>query len=548
MRRCVVQTGRANLRRWGSAAAAARVEIDVPRVEIDVPEADERVLELQEGLNTLQTSAFTTATSGRNLLLIGAAGTGKSHVTRVIREVVRHKERNVAACAPFGVAACNVNGFTIHSTFGLPMAELEQLSKLSVSDPEFRKLRDKIVKHSFKHRREVWESLDTLIIDEVSTCDALTFSLLDYIARVVKQRNEPFGGVQVICVGDFLQLPPVHGDWAFNSPAFQRLFSDTGSVVQLKEVLRQSEDIEFLEMLNYLRTLHPDDRLGQEFCQALIKKTCRMEGDHDKKGKKFDPNKCTRLVPLRRMADKANAKHLDALTTEANHFHAFDTPMSLDEALQSSRSEKLSKTALNDIDGMLDVMLNNSKFDTEILLKKDARVMQTSNLQPRRGPSVGKNSSADQRIANGHTGVIKDFVVPKESRQTEDYKLWASLRRKLGQKEEVPLVKWDHIRYETPVLPHMMTVGDHYTTAGYVKKRLQLPICLSWAVTAHKCQGMTISGQVAVSLASSFAPGQIYVALSRSKTGASTFVSGMDKIGRGFSASKEALNYLGIKA
>ncbi|KAJ9461609.1 hypothetical protein DIPPA_61635 [Diplonema papillatum] len=515
------------------ARFAKRAVAERPAVEDESRKV--RVVEkLSRGLNEKQRSAFATAGSGEHLLLMGAAGTGKSHATRVIRHERIFAGQSVAICAPFGVAACNVSGYTMHSTFALDSRPLDIMRNTLPDSKLYKDARNMLVKRSLKQRKQLWKQIDTLLIDEISTCDATTFDLLDFMARTIKQRDVPFGGVQVIAVGDFLQLPPVEGDWVFKSEKFRELFN-SGNTVQLDDVLRQN-DTEFLETLNFIRTLHPDHALGRELAKQLIHKTC-VTG-------KEAPADAVKLVPLRNMAVSWNKKCLAALPTEPQAFHAYDSSPRLDPELSSAGGgARLKKSDMPALDQRLTKLLQHSRFDAEVCIKKGARVMHLQNTHR----SFGKNASSVEAIVNGHTGVVTGFDVPPEAQRSQDYENWAELRRseKLG--TEVPIVRWDHSRCSSFVLPVMSNVGDAWLTLGYVKDRIQLPLALAWAITAHKCQGMTLPGNVSVSINRTFAHGQAYVALSRSQSGEKTFVSGVDDVTRdGFSADVDALEYLGI--
>eukprot|EP01059_Diplonema_ambulator_P035592 TRINITY_DN8438_c0_g1_i1.p1 TRINITY_DN8438_c0_g1~~TRINITY_DN8438_c0_g1_i1.p1 ORF type:complete len:543 (+),score=153.38 TRINITY_DN8438_c0_g1_i1:74-1630(+) len=496
--------------------------------------------EITKGLNELQMAAYRKVQCGGNLLLMGAAGTGKSHVTRAMRAGMLASGRNVACCAPFGVAACNVDGFTIHSTFGINVNDFSTYSNLPDQDtPTGRKLRDKIAKNSWRHRKKLWEVLDTLFIDEISTCDKNTITILDHMGRLFKEVNEPFGGIQVVAVGDFLQLPPVNGAWAFESPVFNEIFNDS-SVIQLHEVIRQNTDTEYTETLNFIRTLHPDDRTAIMYAKELLKQTCHVELE--------PPADSTRLVPLTRMALAHNSKQLAALNHPEFIYTAFDSEkprLDLDMATMfknmTGESVKRKKDDAHVVQA-LDAMLNRGRIDAELVLKKGARVMHLFNNAK---GILNKNSS--EKVVNGHTGVVVGFDRPPSSQETADYRLWAAKRRELRLPVEIPVVRWDHSDFKSYVQPIKWSVGDIWNTHCYVKDRIQLPLALCWAITAHKCQGMTVEGKVSVSLASSFAPGQGYVSLSRSKSGSVTYVDGINSSNKGFSASPAALNYLGIK-
>eukprot|EP01064_Diplonema_japonicum_P013311 TRINITY_DN2083_c0_g3_i1.p1 TRINITY_DN2083_c0_g3~~TRINITY_DN2083_c0_g3_i1.p1 ORF type:complete len:538 (+),score=53.46 TRINITY_DN2083_c0_g3_i1:116-1729(+) len=499
-------------------------------------------LEITRDLNTAQKIAYDRVASGENLLLMGAAGTGKSHATRAMRAGRLVSGKNVAACAPYGVAACNVDGFTVHSTFGINVNDFEAYSMFpNDSSNAAQAIRQKLLSHSLKHRKKLWEVLDTLFIDEISTCDRATITLLDFMAKQVRGNDKPFGGIQIVGVGDFLQLPPVNGRWAFESPVFPELFEDQ-NIVQLNDVIRQNGDREFTETLNFIRTLHPNDATAMMYAKELIKKTCNTSQTEP-------PSDAVRVVPLTRMAVNYNAKQLDLLKSPIITYTAFDSAKPRIDSELASMYKKVTGAALKRstpdarVVQTLDSMLARGRFDAEIVIKKGARIMHLFNNTK----GIISNKGSSEKIVNGHSGVVIGFEKPNEKSRTAEYELWSAKRLEAGLGVEVPIIKWDHNKRTSPVLPVKLVVGDMWNTNCYIKERVQFPICLSWAMTAHKCQGMTIEGKVSVSLRGSFAPGQSYVSLSRSKSGDLTYVDGIEKAGKGFAASPVALQYLGIQ-
>ena len=486
-------------------------------------------------LNTLQKQAQDRATNGESLLVMGAAGTGKSHVTRAIRAGLIKNNKYVACCAPFGVAACNVDGFTIHSTFGIGVDDLENYRKIQATAPgstASTDLRRKITRASYSSRGALWDSMDTLMLDEISTCDSSTFEVLDYIAKIVKQNDKPFGGIQVIGIGDFLQLPPVNGHWAFHSDSYREVFGT--SVIQLNEVLRQ-DDAAFLDTLNVIRILHPRDKLSRMIAIEQLKSTCRTTDPV--------PVDAVRLVPLRVMANRYNAKRLSELMTPLFNYHAYDTVTYIDESMaENINISNLTAMQSQEIESSLLQLLETCRLTPELSLRKGCRVMNLVN-RPLREDITNKSSS--ESIVNGHTGVVVAFRIPKDHETNDFYREWAAHRREDGLDAMVPVVRWDHNKEKTLVLPTEVIVGSSYVTHARCRSRLQFPIGLAWAITAHKCQGMTIQGNVSVSLRSTFAPGQGYVSLSRGKSGNNTYIDGLENVTEGLCASPEALRYLG---
>ena len=529
------------------AAKEADAKDELYSEEVKAKRRLEAKMMLTYGLNERQTESFHIADRGASLLLIGAAGTGKSEVTRRIREGRILSGCAVAACAPFGVAACNVNGFTIHSTFSISTHDLSQLETLEPGTDTWDKLREKIATQSYKDRKELWQTMNTLVIDEISTCNSTTFAILDYMAKLFRRNDKPFGGIQVVAVGDFLQLPPVEGDWAFNCQEFEDLFgSDGAKCVELTEVVRQADDPDFMELLHVIRNLDPDkdETVEHYFVKELLQRTCSVIESSEKL-----PPDCVRIVPLRAMAEKYNLTRMQSLDAKtSNMYISYDSNMRIDTALSSSflgssvNASKTSARELLNIDKILDDMLGHSKAETVLELRKGARVMQLSNVTH---TNLASNADSGKQVVNGHTGTVVDFVNSSElTKMSQHTDMWTRLRKRDNMPSKLPLVKWDHSRQSSIVQPGMTQVGDVYNTKCRIKKRLQLPLAPAWAITAHKCQGMTLEGNVSVSMKHSFAPGQCYVALSRSKLGKATYIDGLQDSIRGLYASREALDFL----
>ena len=197
---------------------------------------------LLSGLSAEQAAAAERALSGESLFLTGAAGTGKSHLLKyIIQELTaRHGEDKVAVTAPTGIAAINVGGVTIHSFAGIGQGR-----------GDTRALVEKVFKNS--KAKLNWTQTSTLVLDEVSMLSNELFDLLDHIGRKLRgQHQQPFGGMQLILCGDFFQLPPVKGRYAFQGRSWSEANLQKGTVV-LKQAHRQQDDAAFAALLNQLR-------------------------------------------------------------------------------------------------------------------------------------------------------------------------------------------------------------------------------------------------------------------------------------------------------
>src|SRR5690606_7026163 len=194
------------------------------------------------------------------IFLTGKAGTGK---TTLLREIVASTHKNVAVVAPTGIAALNAKGVTIHSMFLLPFANFVPDDNF-VSEHVRTENRHSLKRH-FKIRNEkkrLIQSLELLIVDEVSMLRADVLDAMDFMLRFVRRNNLPFGGVQLIFIGDLLQLPPVvkSEEWQVLQKFYRGIYFFNAHVLQdyppvyieLDKVFRQT-DYEFLDILNAIR-------------------------------------------------------------------------------------------------------------------------------------------------------------------------------------------------------------------------------------------------------------------------------------------------------
>lgn len=376
------------------------------------------------------------------ILLTGRAGTGKTRLVHYIRS--RPGGDLQATVAPTGIAALNARAQTIHSFFHLEHAVLDarQLSKGGKFGSLYRRMK-------------------RLVIDEISMVRADVIDAVDARLRQVRMDNRPFGGVQIIMAGDFLQLPPVvqDHDWpmleslgyaapyAFNAHALQALPVAT---ITLDRVWRQDEP-DFVDMLGAIRS-----RDGIE--HALERLNARCVGPH-RAG--IQP---LLLTPTRAAAERYNNQGIAALGEKRTSFRgSFERDFAMGAV--------------------------NLPVPERIDLAPGARVMAVRNDPG--GRFVNGSLGTVTRIDNDD-GVFVQF----DRRREEDLVgpvTWEKIRQRWNEAEQ---------RIESEV-------------AGSYK---QIPLIHAWAVTIHKAQGLTLD-DVRVDLgAGAFAPGQVYVALSRVRT------------------------------
>ena len=392
-------------------------------------------------------SAINAVSKGKSIFITGRAGTGKSTLLTYLREEVL--KDNFVVVAPTGVAAINVGGSTIHKFFGF----LPDITFQHIDSTEYHPRSQKIMKN-----------LKTLIIDEISMVRA---DLLDCVDKALRKYGpkptKPFGGVQVIFVGDLFQLSPIvtesekeflysHYDtpFFFSSHGYQSIHMHK---VVLQKVYRQSE-IDFLEILNGIR-------VNQTTPAILDLLNTRVLPD-------FEPSKDTffiTLVATNAMANTINQRELEKLKGDAHKSQAHITG-----AL--SKSEYPAELEINFKVGSQIMMLNNDAENRWV--NGTLATIEAINLDdPRKDPYI----------------IIK--VASSEERYNVNKHMWDIKRP----------------RSEGKVLV--------YDTIGTFS---QFPFMLAWAITIHKSQGKTFENVIINLAAKAFAAGQLYVALSRCTT------------------------------
>lgn len=380
------------------------------------------------------------------IFVSGRAGTGKTTLVTHLRDTL---DGNVVVVAPTGVAALQVRGVTIHSFFKFP-------PRLIFPEEDIKKLKD----------RRLYSKIRLLIIDEVSMVRADIVDAIDLFLRVNgPKEGVPFGGVQVLFVGDLFQLPPVVRSEelevlrsrSYEAPYFfhaMALHRQELTCIELKKIYRQ-KDAEFTALLN-------DIRVDRNISAALeiLNSTCYSDQD---------------------------SLNDHAITLTTNNAKADSINLMQSQAIQS---EPILLTG--QISGRFNVDERNLPAPMNLTLKVGARVMLTANDQ-----------SYPKRWVNGSLGVVRSI--------TADY-VKVELDHPINKVYvEVPKSQWETYQYEFDDLTQQIKPVVIGTYSQY-------PLMLAWAVTIHKSQGKTLE-QVRVDLSGgAFAPGQVYVALSRCTT------------------------------
>lgn len=384
--------------------------------------------------------------SGHNVFITGSAGTGKSFLLKHIIEYFKKHHKTLAVCGSTGIAAVNVGGVTLHSWAGIGLATepVEEVAK-------------RLIQSESKGFRNI-KTIDHLAIDEISMISA---SLLDYVNelfQIIRKSDKPFGGMQIITFGDFLQLPPVSNDEKLERFAFH---AESWKAAQfrchvLKKVFRQ-EDQEFAECLNSVRK------------GIITPQVSAILNECYKRKDAFSEINPVILHTHNKNVDAINIGRLNGLDGELMVYGAIDSG--------SPRGRKV---------------LEKCILPERLELKEGAQVMLCVNLD------VGNG------LANGSLGIVTDFE--------------KSFSRR------VPVVKFSN-GHEQTIDFHRWEVREN---SELIAERMQIPLRLAWAITAHKSQGMTLD-KVVIHLAGVFEYGQAYVMLSRAKSKEGLFIANGNK-------------------
>ena len=392
----------------------------------------------------------------RHIFLTGKAGTGK---TTFLKYIINNTYKKAVVAAPTGVAAINAGGVTLHSLFQLPFGSFipENVSLPSfnsqINTPQTLHRESKFN----TNKRQLIQELELLIIDEVSMLRADLLDCIDQTLRFIRRnRSTPFGGVQILFIGDLLQLPPVikESEIELLKPFYSssyffhaRALADNPPIkVELQHIYRQSEQ-HFIDLLNRLRNN-----------QQTVEDIHLLNSHFDETAAAQPQEGYIHLTTHNRKADKINE---DRLLKLDGHEYAFEA------YVEGEFPENMYPAVAN------------------LRLKEGAQVMFIKN-----------DPSGQGKFYNGKIGVVSDIAYGDIKVKFED-----------GEETNVEKYTWENKRYSLSKI-----------TGEIVEKSLgtfeQFPIKLAWAVTIHKCQGLTFEKAI-LDLSQTFAPGQLYVALSR---------------------------------
>jgi ATP-dependent DNA helicase PIF1 len=375
--------------------------------------------------------------------------------------------RRFGVCAPTGVAAVNVGGSTLHAYFGIGLGTGSLTSLVK-----------KVTKNTEATKRI--NETDILLIDEVSMVSSYLLETLDAVVREVRQdgqrMDEPFGGMKIVAVGDFFQLPPIvqgggggggnrdqERPFCFDSYVWEELGLQQNTI-ELQQVQRQESGSKFELFLNMVRTGDVAPATIQDFNAK-----CLISPQHPLPADGIIP---TRLYTHNRDVDQENVARL--LDLEGNMVTCQATD-EWREAMPKGTLASVKKTMKTSV---------AAEMPDEVPLKVGAQVMLTRNLSLERG------------LVNGSRGIVERFD-------------------KDAQGNPSPLVRFDNGIVEKIAKAEAIRYNPDGGAGCLVRK--QVPLRLAWAVTVHKSQGSTLTRAI-LDISATFEPGQAYVSLSRVKS------------------------------
>lgn len=396
-----------------------------------------------------QQRAIELARTNKSFFLTGAGGTGKSYVIRAIMDALRKEGKDVALTAMTGCAALLLGkgAKTLHSWAGIGLGR-DPTPTIIVK-----------IRKSFRAKKN-WLVADALIIDEVSMLTPDLLDKLEEIARAIRRDQRPFGGLQLILVGDMYQLPPVNKDseaethFVFEADTWKKCIQDS---VILRTVHRQSDPV-FLRILDEARA----GRLSPESMQIL-----ESRRNNDWKKLEIKP---TLLFTRRADVDQINFTNLKKCPGEDKIFRAKTT-------FTPAVGADMLAPDHPDIKRAVERMDKNGPYVSDLVLRKGAQVMLLTNM------------SVECGLVNGSRGVVEDFVSDVDG-------VWPQVKFRSGVEQLIKPAAWESEDM------------DGLT-------RSQVPLKLAYAITIHKAQGATLDCALVDIGDNTFEYGQAYVALSR---------------------------------
>jgi ATP-dependent DNA helicase PIF1 len=405
-----------------------------------------------EDLTEQQQNLYKALEMGKSVFVSGLAGSGKTTIINLFVQNMKDN-KHIAVTSTTGTSAVLLGGTTLHSYLGIG------LGQGTVDE-----LIDQIVSKKPIHSR--WERLNILIIDEVSMLTPQLFDKLEEIARIIRHNRHPFGGIQLILSGDFLQLPCVNTDmFCFETDTWNKCIDE---IFYMFQVFRQTDPV-FQNCLANVR-LGNITKSVKKVLNSRVGVELHNEWDI----------KPTRLFPTNVNVDNWNEKELNLLADEGREFRRY-----------------VSETRNN----------TTNQFILEKFMKSCPAV---HNLQLCIGAQVMLliNLDLDKGLANGSRGIIEDFCY----RENGNY-LYPVVRFLNGELRMI-----DHHTWQQKEIVGVRNInGERIVKYNILCEVIQIPLRVAYAMTIHKCQGASVDC-AEIDLSDIFEFGQGYVALSRVRT------------------------------
>jgi len=422
-------------------------------------------------LSKEQQLAFDKYVEGHNIFITGPGGAGKSALIRMIYQHAYKQFKDIHVTAMTGCAAIllNCKAKTLHSWAGIGLGNGTNEQMIN-----------KIKKNKFL--KAIWKGTGILVIDEVSMLSLKLFNMLNDIGKAIRGNSRPFGGIQLIFSGDFYQLPPVGNRDELETQQFCFESDDWNSVfhrdyqIELVKIFRQTDEV-YSTILNQIR----EGKIKRKSNDILLEYV----------GRDFDPKlvaEPTKLFPTKNKVEQINVSKMSALHGDEKEFK-----INYIKDLEMTKNDRIKRLDFTDKDIQVefDFLAGNLMCDKEIKLKLGAQVMCIINM---------KSELGDVIICNGSQGIITEFCTFTGC----------------------PKVKYNN-GFEMIMSRHSWE-SDKIPGIGVS----QIPLILSWALTIHKSQGVTLDTAEIDVGSGIFECGQTYVALSRVKSLEGLYLTSFD--------------------
>jgi ATP-dependent DNA helicase PIF1 len=394
-------------------------------------------------LTDKQREAFNCMKLGKNVFLTGPGGSGKYYLIKYFIDWYKeenHESDDIFITSTTGLSSILINGITIN-----------RFSGIGTGNKDIETLYKKIIK--MKNIKKRWINTKVLIIDEISMMNGDVFDKLEILAKKIRKIDEPFGGIQLILSGDFLQLPPIKSDtFCYEACSWDMVIEH---IFYFDKIVRQ-DDVKLQNILNNIRVgIITDD----------VKEL--LDGRLNKELENHDGIIPTLLFSKKSMVVNYNENELKKLIDSGEIYYIYESEYIYDEQDRDN------------VDYLKDLLNSQYQIEDKLIFSKYSQVMLTINLP-------------EDNLANGSRGIIIDF----SKDENEPYPIVLFLNGK-----------------SKKIKPYQYEI--HESGNIFIKK--QLPLILSWAITIHKAQGMTLEFVKTDIGNSIFEYGQVYVVLSRVK-------------------------------